>query len=226
MTLDWSVIEGEPSKTPLKVLVVAIPTDIVVQYQEIAQLSDLKLKFLESEVFSLARASIKNNKGEKITGLIDIGARSTTCSVLEKGILKVSHSFNVGGNELTDVIAKSLNIDYNKAEETKRKYGLIPDKENIRKILIPLVDSILEEIKKAFRDFYLEEGKEVEEIILSGGLALMLGLKEYFFTTFKKEVALADPFLRIDCPPVLVETLKEIGPNYAIAVGLALKGLE
>ena len=127
---------------------------------------------------------------------------------------------------MTDIIAKSLNIDYNKAEEIKREYGLIPDKENIRKILIPLVDSILEEIKKAFRDFYLKEGKEVEEIVLSGGLAQMLGLKEYFFTTFKKEVALADPFLRIDCPPALVNTLKEIGSNYAIAVGLALKGLE
>ena len=226
VTLDWSIIEGEPSKTPLKVLVVAIPTDIVLQYQEIAQLTDLKLKFLESEVFSLARASIKNNKEQKVTGLIDIGARSTTCSVLEKGILKISHSFNIGGNELTDIIAKSLNIDYNKAEETKIKYGLVPDRDNIRKILIPLIDSILEEVKKALRDFYLQEGKEVEEIVLSGGLAKMPGLKEYFSTTLKKRVIISDPFLRIDCPSVLVDTLREIGPTYAIAVGLALKGLE
>lgn len=225
VTLDWSIIEGQVQKSPLKILLVAIPNDIVSQYREIARLAGLKLKFLESEVFPLARSSIKNEKEKKIIGLIDIGARSTTCSILEKGILKTSHSFKIGGNELTEVIARSLNIDYNKAEGVKRNQGLIPDKDT-RKILVPLVDSILEEIKKAFRNFYLEEGKEIEEIILAGAQVLMPGLKEYFSAALKKEILIADPFLNIASPPGLTDTLKEIGPCYSISVGLAMKGLE
>ncbi|GAI55534.1 unnamed protein product, partial [marine sediment metagenome] len=51
-------------------------------------------------------------------------------------------------------------------------------------------------------------------------------LKEYFSTELKKEQNIVDPFLNIGCPTILTKALKEIGPNYAIATGLAMKGLE
>ncbi len=231
VTLDWSIIEGHSPATPLKILVVAIPNDIISEYREIAQLADLNLRILESEVFALAKSSIKNEEKKKVIGLIDIGARSTTCSIVEEGVLKISHSFNTAGNQLTEIIARSLNIDYNKAEGIKKKYGVIsnngPDEsKDVRNILIPLIDSILEEIKKAFRSFYSKEGKEVEKILLSGGLISMPGLKEYFSTELKKEQDIVDPFFNIGCPSILARALKEIGPNYAIATGLAMKGLE
>ena len=98
--------------------------------------------------------------------------------------------------------------------------------EKIRKILIPLIDSVLEEIRKVFRSFYRQEGKKIEKIVLAGGLISMPGFKEYFSAELKKKVIIADPFLHIACPPILTETLKEMGPFYAITVGLALKGLE
>lgn len=231
--LDWSIIEGEVSKTPLKILVAAVPNDIVNQYQEIAHLSNLKLKFLEPEAFSLARSLGVDKEGKETISLIDIGARTTACSIVDQGVLKTSHSFNIGGNELTEVIGKSLNIDYNKAEELKKKYGLISEPENlpegiedIRKILLPLTDSILEEIKKIFRNFYRDEGREVEKIILSGGLVFLPGLRDYFSAELRKEITIANPFLNISSPPVLIETFKKTGPFYAIAVGLALKGFE
>lgn len=229
ITLDWSIIEGEVSKTPLKILVVAIPNDIISQYQEIAHLSNLNIRILEPEVFSLARSLIKDKEKGKIIGLIDIGARSTTCSVLEKGVLKTSHSFNIAGNELTEIIARSLNIDYNKAEELKKKSGLISNKsgkKDVRQTILALIDSILEEVKKIFRDFYQSEGKEIEKIILAGGTALMPGLKEYFSAELNKEVVIADPFSGIACLPILSDTLKAMGPSYAIAIGAAFKGLE
>ncbi len=243
IALDWSIIEGQPSKTPLKVLVVAIPMEVVSQYQEIARLAGLELKILESEVFALTRALVKNEKTKKVVSLIDIGARSTTCSILEEGILKTSYSFNIAGNQLTEVVAKSLDVKYNEAEDLKKQQGLIVkdsrlkkfvggkqsrnlSEEDIPKILIPLTDSILEEIKKVFRDFYRIEGKEVDKIILSGGTVLTPGLEKYFVDELKKEVINADPFLHIVCPPILTATLKKMGPLYGIAVGLALKGFE
>ncbi len=224
VTLDWTIIEGKPSKSRLKILVVVIPNEVIFQYQEIARLADLNLKFLESEVFALARAVAGNEKEKRAIGLIDLGARSTTCTVVEKAVLRTSYTFNIAGNELTEIIAKSLNIDYNKAEELKTKEGV--RQENSRKALIPLLDLILEEIKKVFRTFYREEGKEVEKIILAGGLSRMPGLKEYFNVELKKETEIADPFFAIASPPLLREELKRIGPSLAISVGLAMKGLE
>ncbi|MFH1656680.1 MAG: type IV pilus assembly protein PilM [Candidatus Nealsonbacteria bacterium] len=232
ITLDWSVVKGEPGKTPLKILVVAIPNEIVSQYRTIASLAGLKLKALEPEAFALVRA-VSDKDEKKVSALIDIGARSTTCTILDQGILKISHSFNVASNQLSEQLANSLNIDYNKAEELKRRYGLgivsedtKEEYKDIRNILIPMVDALIEEVKKIFRDFYQNEGKEIEKIILAGGLAFMPNLKEYFFAELKKEVIVANPFVKISHSSVLEKTLKQEGPSYAVAVGLALKGLE
>lgn len=236
ITLDWVVTEGEVGKTPLKILAVVIPNDIISQYQEIAAIAKLKIKFLEPEVFALARSLAgkekKDGKEKKLIGLVDIGAYSTSCSVLEGGVLKTSHSFNLAGNELTERLAKSLDIDYNEAEELKRKRGLVLNKDkegsqkDVRKSLLPIVGSISEEIKKIFRDFFQKEGKEIEEIILAGGLSLLPGLKEYLSVELKKKITIADPFSGISYPSVLSQILKKRGPSYAVAVGLALKGLE
>lgn len=231
VALDWIIISGQPSSTPLKVLVVAIPNDVVAQYQEIAQMAELELKTLESEVFALARTVNKNSENKddakKVLGLIDIGARSSTCSVIDSGLLKSSHSFQLGGNELSEIVAKSLNIDYNRGEELKVQSGLVPkNKEEIRKILTPLIDSILEEAKETFRHFFVEEGKEVEKVVLAGGVSLMPGFKEYCSTSFGKPAVILNPFFNIGYPKVLAKNLQEMGPSYAIAIGLALKGLE
>jgi type IV pilus assembly protein PilM len=137
----------------------------------------------------------------------------------------------MGSNELTQLLAKSLNIGYNKAEAIKRKRGLILESDdtgekNIKEILLPLLDSIIREIKKTFRDFYTNEGKEIEKIILGGGIALMPGLKDYLAGELQKEVEITNPFWNIVYLPLLEEVLRKKGPSYAIAVGLASKGFE
>lgn len=230
ITLDWTIIEGDVSnkvKAPLEILVVAIPNEVINQYQEVATLSGLRLRALEAEAFALSHSLARNEK--KTVGIVDIGARSTTCNILENGILKISHSFNISGNELTGILSRSLGVDYEKAEELKKGIGLAgaeTAEQNIREVLLPLIDLILAEIKKIFGNYYRRENKEVEKIILAGGTSLLPGLKEYFFEELKKEVEIANPFSRTIFPPILEETLKEMGPGYAIAVGLAIRGLE
>lgn len=232
ITLDWLIIEGEVSKTALKILAVAIPNDIIEQYKEIAKVSQLELQSLEPEVFSLARAFVPQMR-EKVVGLIDIGARSTVCSVFDKGVLKISYSFNSAGNELTERIAKSLNIDYNKAEELKKQYGILASGNgdaniaaDIKKILLPMIDSNIGEINRVFNNFSQKEEKEIEKIILVGGLSFLPGLKDYLKERMAKEIEIGNPFSGIVYPPVLEKTLKTIGPSYAVSVGLALKGFE
>jgi len=237
VTLDWQVIEGraphQPAgegKTKLKILLVAVPNEVINQYRKIAEISRLELLALEAEVFGLLRSLIGEEK--KAVLLVDIGAQSTTSSIVEKSCLKMSYSFDMSGNELTEVISKGLGVDYKTAENLKEKYGIIstPPAESpaseVRQILLPLVDVILKEIEKISQDFYRTEGKEIQKIILAGASSLLPGLKEYFQNYFKKEIEIANPFSNLFCPPILEETLKEMGSSYAIAVGVALRGLE
>ncbi|PIV43610.1 MAG: hypothetical protein COX92_01225 [Candidatus Nealsonbacteria bacterium CG_4_10_14_0_2_um_filter_40_15] len=237
VTLDWQVIEGEASdqkKTNLKILLVAVPNEVINQYREIARIAQLELVALEAEVFGLISSLIgEDEKG--IVGLIDIGAQSTTCSVVDKRILKISHSFDMSGSEFARVASQGLNVDYEAAEKLKVKYGIAGlsngeagSAKEIREILLPLVDVILKEIERIFNNFSVKTGKEIEKIILAGGTALLPGLKEYIYENFKKEVEIANPFSAsgIFYTPILEETLKKMGPSYAIAIGMALHGLE
>jgi type IV pilus assembly protein PilM len=225
--LDWQVIEGKVSeKKPVscKILLVAVPKEVIDQYQQIANLANLELLALEAEVFGLMRALIK--KEEKVIALLDIGARSSTCSLVDKGVLQLSHSFDTSGNDLTALLAKSLNINYQEAENLKKEYGLLKNKENIFKILSPLVDLIISEVKRICQSFSQTTGKKTEKIILAGGSALLPGLKEYFSQRIKAEIEIANPFSEIIYPQILEKEIKKMGPSYAIAVGEALRGLE
>jgi type IV pilus assembly protein PilM len=229
ITLDWQVVEtSAPDKktTPLKILVVAIPNEVVNQYQQISLLAGLQLNSLEAEIFAVSRPFMKND--EKAVAIIDIGARSTTCNIFEKGILKTSHSFNVSGNELTEILSRSLRIDYGEAEELKKKHGLTEApsiEQDVKDVVLPLINLILSETEKTFRNFYQQGNQEIQKVLLAGGSALMPGLKEYLSAELKIKTEVANPFFHISFPPILDDTLKEMGPSYVIAVGLAVKGL-
>ena len=235
VTLDWQLIGGKIADrkgTRLKVLLVAVPNEIINQYGEIAKISRLETKFMEAEAFALLRSLIETDK--MTIGLVEIGAQSTTCSIIGKGGLKSSHSLDVAGNELTQALAKGLGLDYKEAERLKKKYGISPlfqeiaepKEKKIAQTLLPSVDSILVEIQRIFQSFSQVEKKEIEKIFLAGGSTLLPGLKEYFASVLKKEIEIVHPFTNIFYPPILEETLKEMNPSYAIAVGAALRGLE
>ncbi len=231
VSMDWSLIGGEPTDhiySP-KVLLVAVPNEVINQYQQISHLIKLELLALEAEVFSFFRAVNPDKK--KTVALIDIGAQSTTCTVVDKGILKLSRSFEPASNEITDVLSKALQVDFKEAEQLKEKYGLLvvedPELTSIREVALTIIDTILMEVDKTFQKFAFSEGKSPELIILAGGSALIPGLREYIAQKFNKETQIANPFLssNIFYPPLLEKTLRKLSPSYAIAVGAAMRGL-
>lgn len=221
MTLDWRVIGENVSQKEknLKILLAAVPNEVINQYRTISQLANLELYGLEAEVFSLIRSLVNSEEREPV-GLIDVGAQSTTCSIVYRKNLHTSHSFNMSGNDFTATLSKGLNIDYEKAEALKKEEGLKQE------ILIPLIDVILKEAEIIFNSFSQEEKKEVKKVILGGGSALLPGLKDYFAEKLAKEILIANPFANLFYPPILEQELKEMGPAYSIAVGAALRGLD
>lgn len=226
---DWQIVERESINKikRLKILLVAVPREVVNQYQLIAEKLNLELLGLEAETFSLARAL--SEKKKEILGLIDLGAKTTTFSLIENGFLKLSHSFDISSDDLTESIAKCLEIDYRLAEKMKIKYGIFDTKtaegKMVKEILQPLIDSIFLEGKKFFERF-VPHDKKLEKIILAGRTSTLPGLLPKAKDYFKIEVEIADPFKNIIYPKILEENLKKIGPSFAIAVGLAMRGFE
>jgi len=232
--LDWQLIsKHNPEEGKNKVFMMAVPGVVVDQYKTMAKNSELEITALEAEVFGLKRAALAEDNKTTV-GLIDMGAQSTTVSIVDGEILKASLGFDTAGKDLTFAIAKSLGIDTEAAEEVKREQGILTGnyQKDVAYLLIPIIDLILQEIKKVIRNFEQKEVKKVTDLILAGGTALLPGLLGYFQENFsqrefgKISVKIADPFAEIFYPPLLEKTIKKMGPTYAIAVGEALKGFE
>lgn len=256
VTLDWQIIgsdvpKDKKKKATWKILLVSVPNEIINHYKRIAALTHIEIVGIEAEVFGLLRSLVKNygrynaRSIEKETiAIVDIGSQSTTISVVDQGVLKRSHSFDVAGNEITMLLSKSFGIDYKEAEKIKHKYGLLEKSQNVagndfqgidgsnkdfyqaREVSLPLIDLILTETKKITQNFYQTEEKAITKIILAGGGAFTPGLSDYFAKELKKTIKIADPFSDIFYTPILDKKLKDMGPSYAIAVGTALRGLE
>ena len=58
-----------------------------------------------------------------------------------------------------------------------------------------------------------------------GGGSALKGILELAKNSFKTEVVLADPFAKTASPAFLANILKETGPEFAVAIGLALRKL-
>lgn len=222
VVLDWQLLERTKEKHA-RVLLIAVPKEVVQYYEEIARFANLKLIALEAEIFGNIRSYLKDEKDPAV--LVDIGSHTTTVSVVANTMLRISHTLNVGGNNLTDRIAKSLSIDYQKAEQEKMEKGIHLVQGNVR-ILMPLIDLVVTEIRKVLDGFERQRIGTARKIVLSGGSSKLPGLQEYLEKQFGKRTEVIAPFHNILYPPVLEGVMKDIGPSYAVAVGMALRGFE
>lgn len=227
-TLDWKLIGGEPGakQSTLKVFLVAIPNQTVQDYQTVAKLAGLELYAVEAEALGLARALAFKNSAKNCVCIVDIGVQSTTINIVDKSSLKKSYSFNFAGSQLTYAVSSALGVGHVEAEELKNKEGLAFSKEDISKTLYMLIDPLMLEVKKIIYDFYQEEQKEVDIVYLTGGTALLPGLKEYFGEVLKKKVEVPNCFSDLLHPPILSKTLEALAPSFSVATGVAMGGLE
>lgn len=224
VTLDWLKIGGEyapRSKEGIEVLLVVVPNRVIDKYTRISEFCGLDLYGVEAEVFGLQRALVREGKG--VVGVVDIGAQSTTASVIDNGVLKISHSFDLAGNNLTARVKERLGLSYKKAEVVKENKGLLD--EEIKRVLTPLLNEMAGEIEKTADRFYNRKGKEVRKWILAGASAALPGLKKHWAEKLGQEVEIARPFQGLAYPAILEREVKKISPGFAIATGMAIKSL-
>ena len=241
--LDWSVVSGGRSsgsapQDKIEVMLVAIRNDTVEKYRRIAADASLKAAFLEIEVFSAARASLEH--GIAPVAVVDFGAATTKFYVVERGIIHESHIINHGSQELTLNASRALNITVMQAEELKRKLGVISDANtpaaiegmgalttnDARQSFDLSLAPIISEISHTLASFEQRMGQAISAIVFTGGGSSLRGFKEYTQAKLQSEVRLADPFSKVEVPAFLEGVLRSIGPEFSVAVGLALRMLQ
>lgn len=223
--LSWSVV-GEvrgPEKIGAppglnKILLTAVPKQIVKNYMEVFAEAGLYPQVGEIEALALIRSLIGNVSTNCV--IIDIGARSTGLNIIESGFLRLSRNLNIGGYTITDKIAQALNISVFRAEQFKKDFGisqstLIPD--TIR----PVLNLIKNEVKQLLT-IYASQNVALEKILLVGGGANLPGLTG-FFEDLKLPVEMGNPLKSVAFSQNLEPVLKRYSLSLPIAIGLALR---
>ena len=232
--LDWSIIDitsvnpipgkSAPGSKPttVEVFVAAVPKDETARYQRIMKGAGLNLRALELENTALIRALLGNDLSP--TAIVNIGGRSTSIVIVNKGYERVSHNYEVGGFEITKSIARSLNVNLGKAEDLKRKVGLNPSDENIvNEAMTSLIDMMAFETKKTLSNYEHSKNLTISKVLLVGGLSNMPHFMEYFKKKLNMDVYAANAFARVVYPQQLSSVIQELANAFAIAAGLAMR---
>lgn len=209
----------------IEVLVAAIHNETLAKYREIAKASGLVADLFEIEVFSAIRSTFAHELSAVL--LVDIGASKTKLAIVEYGIVRSFHIINRGSFDISSNIAKSLSIPLAKAEDLKRDVGLLGTGETkaISDIAQLSIDYILSETKSAISNFERKHNKAVSKVILSGAGVLLPGLRDRAADSLKTEVVFGNPFDKVQVPEFVAKVLAETGPEFSVALGLALRKL-
>jgi len=231
VTLDWSVIPRPDSKseTPegsvpkIDVLIAAIHNDTIARFQEIVAKAALESSFFEIEIFSTMRAVLDESLEPVL--IMDMGAASTKLYIIERGLVRTSHTVNRGSQDITSTLSQSLGISPEEAEVMKRNRGLLGEDARVKDIAALVLDHIFAEADATLLSFEKKHNKTVSKIILVGGGAALKGLIDLAKNNFKTEVTLGEPFDKVSAPAFLEKILSETGPEFAVSIGLALRKL-
>lgn len=231
--LDWSIVgvndgaqrEAGNQPTTVEVFLAAVPKDETMRYQNIMKNAGLKIQALELENSALIRSLLGNDLSPSV--VVNIGGRSTSIIIANKGYERVSHNYEIGGFEITKAISRSLNVSLDKAEELKRKFGLKKSSENIiNESMVSLIDMMVFETEKTIANYEESKKEKISNIILIGGLANMPGFGDYFKEKLGRNVIVGNPFSKIIYPKELEPLTKELSSTLSVALGLSMRSLD
>ncbi|RLD14520.1 MAG: hypothetical protein DRI22_03175 [Caldiserica bacterium] len=184
-------------------------------------------------VINLYEANHDSFYGENIL-FLDIGAGTTNLTITENGYPKIVRDLFTGSNEITNAIATSLRIDFEDAEELKKKYGIVStleldemenpeEAEQVSSIITNTIDDILSDVRRSLDYFNTisETGGDVSKVVLSGGGAKLRNLINYIHLQLNIPCEIINPWKNIEMAEDAF--LKEHTPEFAVALGLALR---
>ena len=232
VSLDYQVTGS--SQDALHVLMAACKRDKVANLKQAIQLAGKQPAVIDVDAFALQNCYEVNYQpvAGEVVALLNIGAATMNINILSGSKSVFTRDVSVGGSQYTSLLQKELDLTLEQAEAVKR--GMPPPEgkeiQGIEPILEAVSDVLALEISKTM-DFYRATAEEgdgaVKKILISGGGSKLTGLPEYLANRFEIPVEVLDPFrqIKVDARRFDPDYMREVVPEMAIAVGLALRGV-
>lgn len=226
---DYDVLESEQTEKTVRVVVAAYARETIQAYYEACVSAGLIPIAFEVEAQAMVRAVVPEDYSDTVM-LVDFGKTRTGIGIVHDRALLYTSTIDFGGRDLSTALRRVLG-DKSEGELTiiKNTQGLMKqdgDSQSFEALvgtISVIKDELLSRIQYWHGQEYQQGPRRLEEIILCGGSANLLGLPEYFTEALGIKTTRADVWqnafsVEDYVPPI---DLKH-SYGYATAIGLAL----
>lgn len=231
VTLDWAEVEvtkteAEENDTNYRnVLIAAIQNAALERFKVLMQFVGLTQPPTEIECFSIIRGLYSSDEPD--FAVVDIGAVSAKLYIAHKGLLMRMYRIRAGGAVATKKISEVLDTDFQTAEQMKftadRSLGSFGE---MKRAHDSSYDRVFREFNQVIREYEQKTGITISTVYLAGGGALFPGTDSYLKDALNHDVIKVNPFSKVAYPAFMEDTMHEIGPSFAVALGAAMRYFE
>ncbi len=248
--LDARTLTEETAEDPSsELMVVVAQRNAIIQKLRIVQKARLRPAVVLNDALALENAYnfTRGKEPQDPVVLLDLGATTTSVSIIEDGALRAVRTFNIAGDAFTRAIKRELNVTMAEAEALKREYGLhghrmanearLPTAANeayriynetsvrVYRAVKPVVKDLCGGILRTIESFNEKRPPHqfpVTKILLAGGSAELKALAVVMNAELHMPVELFEPFRR---PAPAADGSEPVPPaGMAVAFGLGLAG--
>jgi len=233
VSLDFEVLgPSETNPDTVDVLLAACRTETVDMRTAAVESGGLEAKVVDVEAYATENAyhlmldQVPDQGVEKTVAVIDVGATMTTLNVLHDMKLIYTREQVFGGKQLTEEIMRRYGLSYEEAGMAKRQGGLPENYEP--EVLEPFKEAMCQQVSRSLQFFFSSsQYNSVDQILLAGGSASIIGIAELIQERLGVDTAIANPFASMSLSSrVKPQALSNDAPALLIACGLALRSFD
>jgi type IV pilus assembly protein PilM len=233
VNLDYQVVgptQTQSDDPAMEVLLVVAKKDKIQNYTNVIGLAGRHPEVVDIDAFALQNTFEANYTVDpnETVALLNIGASLMNINITKAGMPLFIRDVSVGGNQYTDILQKELQLSFQEAEDLKLGTTGGAEADMVAPLLESITEMLIMEVQKTF-DFFRETypTESISRVLISGGTSHIAGLAEKIQDVFGYPTDVLDPFKAISIGSSVDRTrLKAVGPALAVAVGLALRGVE
>ncbi len=239
--LDFQAINSQAAveqKNSQDVLINVLPKNIVDSYVSAFKKAALTPAVLEVESAAIVRALLPAKSVDGSIIFIDFSQTKTSFIIYSGNSIRFTCTIPISSGQLTDAIAKNLQIGFQKAEELKIRHGMVTQKGDKNHDIVASMDPILSELANQIKKYisfyqghisheYFDGERAIEKVVLCGGGANLKELTDFLYKKLRIPVELGNPFCNLALPkPGQRRPISEAKAlAFTTAIGLALRGV-
>ncbi len=183
------------SEDYLEVLLVTAPRSTVDSVVNTLESAGLEAELLEIQPFACLRAvhASWQESMPPLFALADVGGGHTQISVVRQGTLALTRYIPIAGETLTAALKGYFHYSDEEVSQIKRALNLeellqtgAPHENPPLRLVQPILDELIREIRRSLNYYQSQaqaspaQGGRIDQLILTGGGALMRGIAPYF----------------------------------------------